>query len=59
MLEVASAMILYVLGFPFLYGVLRLAVRHGMADAAALAREEQADAPRHPALLEPTIRSGG
>ncbi|MDG4834693.1 hypothetical protein O7627_36095 [Solwaraspora sp. WMMD1047] len=55
MLEVASAMILYVLGFPFLYGVLRLAVRHGMVDAARLAREEELDAPRHPMLMEGTI----
>jgi hypothetical protein len=35
MLVVVTTVILYVFGFVFLYGVIRLGVRHGMEDAEA------------------------
>ncbi|MFF5172390.1 hypothetical protein ACFY3U_07130 [Micromonospora sp. NPDC000089] len=35
MLILIAAVILYVFGFVFLYGVIRLAVRHGMEDLEA------------------------
>ncbi len=35
MLNVAFATMLYVFGFVFLYGVIRLGVRHGIEDANA------------------------
>ncbi|WP_329105734.1 hypothetical protein OG792_33450 [Micromonospora sp. NBC_01699] len=45
MLELAAAVLLYVGGFPCLYGVMRLAVRHGLQDVAQSRQEsaEQAD----------------
>lgn len=48
MLEVVSALILYVCSLPCLYGILRLAVRHGIQDIdhmqheAALRAQERA-----------------
>jgi hypothetical protein len=51
MLQVATAVLLYVAGFPCLYGVLRLAVRHALHDVAE-ARQETADQARERALLE-------
>ena len=33
MFAVLSAVILYICGFPCLYGILRLAIRHGILDA--------------------------
>lgn len=35
MFTVVATVILYVFGFVFLYGVIRLAVRHGLEDAEA------------------------
>lgn len=50
MFAVVTAVILYVFGFVFLYGALRLAVRHGMEDLEArrsqLLHEEQLAAAR-------------
>lgn len=40
MFEVVAALILYICGFPCLYGILRLAVRHGIQDAEQI-RDEQ------------------
>lgn len=48
MIEVISAVILYLMAFPCLYGIIRVAVRHGVDDAAQLAAERAADAPREP-----------
>lgn len=50
MIEVISAVILYITAFPCLYGIIRLAVRHGVDDAALLAAEREADVPREPTL---------
>jgi hypothetical protein len=59
MLEVASALILYVCSLPCLYGILRLAVRHGIRDAdqvrqeaAWQAREDAARRAREQAELQ-------
>jgi cell division protein FtsB len=51
MLEVAAAVLLYVAGFPCLYGVMRLAVRHGLQDVAQ-SRQENAEQARERARLE-------
>jgi hypothetical protein len=58
MFEIASALILYVLGFPCLYGIIRIAVRHGLEDAARIAREEQAGMPAHPNPVEGVLSAG-
>ncbi|MEV4753947.1 hypothetical protein AB0J86_02350 [Micromonospora sp. NPDC049559] len=39
MFAIALTIVLYVAAFPFLYGVVRLAVRHGIRDAAEAPRE--------------------
>ncbi|RKR89245.1 hypothetical protein BDK92_3585 [Micromonospora pisi] len=49
MLQIAAAVLLYVCGFPCLYGVMRLAVRHGLQDVAQ-ARQENAEQARQEAL---------
>lgn len=50
MIEVISAIILYLLAFPSLYGIMRIAVRHGVDDAARLAVERAEDTPREPTV---------
>lgn len=52
MLEIAAAVLLYVAGFPCLYGVMRLAVRHGLQDVAARPGPETAEQARERARLE-------
>jgi hypothetical protein len=61
MIEVISALILYLVAFPCLYGIIRTAVRDGVDDASRLATEREADAPREPALptLPPTLTTSG
>ncbi|MFI6758235.1 hypothetical protein ACIBF5_03695 [Micromonospora sp. NPDC050417] len=49
MLQIAAAVLLYVCGFPCLYGVMRLAVRHGLQDVAET-RQENAEQARQEAL---------
>lgn len=56
MLQVISALIMYLMAFPCLYGVIRIAVRHGVDDAALMAAEREADAPREP-MLPPALTS--
>lgn len=51
MLEIAAAVLLYVCGFPCLYGVMRLAVRHGLQDVAH-SRTETDDRAAERARLE-------
>lgn len=61
MIEVLSAVIMYLMAFPALYGITRIAVRHGVDDAARLAAEREADAPREPSLptLPPALTGPG
>lgn len=54
MLTLAIAVILYCLGFVFLYGVLRLAVRHGIQDVEQ-ARLAALDAERANNLRDRTL----
>ncbi|WP_233604156.1 hypothetical protein [Micromonospora sp. HM5-17] len=54
MLFLAIASVLYVCGFVFLYGVVRIAVRHGIEDVD-LRRERAAQAPERARLLERTV----
>jgi hypothetical protein len=49
MFAIALAIVLYVAAFPCLYGVVRLAVRHGIQDAA--------EAPRQTAVWQEEILS--
>ena len=51
MFEVAAAVVLYVGGFPCLYGVMRIAVRHGLQDVAKSA-QESAELVREQARVE-------
>jgi hypothetical protein len=51
MLQIAAAVLLYVGGFPCLYGVMRIAVRHGLQDVAQ-SRQLTAEQAREQALLE-------
>lgn len=50
--------ILYLIAFPSLYGIIRIAVRHGVDDAARLAAERAEDIPREP-LLPPALTASG
>ena len=54
MFYMALAAIMYVCGFVFLYGVLRLGVRHGIEDANAR-RELAAREPERALLQERTL----
>ncbi|MFK3982616.1 hypothetical protein ACI2K4_19845 [Micromonospora sp. NPDC050397] len=51
MLEIAAAVLLYVCGFPCIYGVMRLAVRHGLQDVER-SRPENPDHAAERARLE-------
>lgn len=54
MIYMALAAIMYVCGFVFLYGVVRLAVRHGIEDVDAR-RAHAASAPERAMLRERTL----
>lgn len=59
MFYLAFAVIMYVCGLVFLYGVIRLAVRHGVEDVETrrerLAAASDRRAPREPALLRENV----
>ncbi|MEV4627541.1 hypothetical protein AB0J90_14745 [Micromonospora sp. NPDC049523] len=52
MLQIAAALLLYVCGFPCLYGVMRIAVRHGLQDVAQARQENAAEQAAERARLE-------
>ncbi|MFY1674400.1 hypothetical protein ACN27G_31370 [Plantactinospora sp. WMMB334] len=54
MIYMALAAMMYVCGFVFLYGVVRLAVRHGIEDIGAR-RQRAAEAPEQARLRERTL----
>lgn len=54
MIYMALAAMMYVCGFVFLYGVVRLAVRHGIGDIDAR-RTRLAEAPEQDRLRERTL----
>lgn len=48
MFALVTTLILYTCGFIFLYGVIRLAVRHGILDAEARRAEAMSQTPDRP-----------